>query len=105
MKYKRTLYMVRSEANVWPNFSYGYCNNYPCGWLLNQDRSSLILFSKNKNSSINDFRIIIKMYFANDFGEPISVKSASQITLDYAWDKWHDLQVEGWTFEELELPD
>ena len=25
--------------------------------------------------------------------------------LDDAWDKWHDLQLEGWTFEELELPE
>ena len=25
--------------------------------------------------------------------------------LDNAWDKWHDLQLEGWTFEELELPE
>ena len=23
--------------------------------------------------------------------------------LDDAWDQWHDLQLEGWTFEELEL--
>ena len=45
------------------------------------------------------------MYFANDLGEPTAVKSASQMSLDDAWDKWHDLQVEGWTFEEFELPD
>ena len=25
--------------------------------------------------------------------------------LDDAWDKWHDLQLEGWSFEELELPE
>jgi len=25
--------------------------------------------------------------------------------LDNAWDKWHDLQLEGWSFEELELPE
>jgi len=27
------------------------------------------------------------------------------MNLDDAWDKWHDLQLEGWTFEELELPE
>ena len=25
--------------------------------------------------------------------------------LNDAWDKWHDLKLEGWTFEELELPE
>ena len=25
--------------------------------------------------------------------------------LEDAWDKWHDLQLEGWTFEELEVPE
>ena len=32
-------------------------------------------------------------------------KSSTQMYLDNAWDKWHDLQLEGWTFEELESPE
>ena len=44
-------------------------------------------------------------YYANDLGEPITIKSSTQMYLDNAWDKWHDLQLEGWSFEELELPE
>jgi len=34
----------------------------------------------------------------------MAIKSSTQMYLDNAWDKCHDLQLEGWTFEELELP-
>ena len=47
--------------------------------------------------------IFAHKYYANDLGEPSAIKSSSQIHLDNAWDKWHELQLEGWTFEELEL--
>ena len=97
--------MTLGGANVWTNFSYGYRNEYPSGWLLNQDRSRLILFTRNKKSARSNIRIITKIYYANDLGEPSVIKSASQMSLDDAWDKWHLLQVEGWTFEELELPE
>ncbi len=90
---------------VWTNISYGYRNDYPSGWLLNPDRSRLILFTRNKKFAINNLKIFTYIYYANDLGEPSAIKSASQITLDNAWDKWHDLQLEGWTFEELELPE
>ena len=49
--------------------------------------------------------IFAHTYYSNDLGEPTSIKSSSQMHLDDAWDKWHDLQLEGWTFEELELPE
>ena len=97
--------MTLGGANVWSNFSYGYRNESPSGWLLNPDRSRLILFTRNKRSTRNNIRIIIHTYYANDLGEPSAIKSSSQMHLDNAWDKWHDLQLEGWTFEELELPE
>ena len=97
--------MVFGGANVCTNFSYGYRNESPSGWLLNPDRSRLILFTRNKNSARNNIRIITHSYYTNAFGEPIALKSSSQMLLDDAWDKWHDLQLEGWTFEELELPE
>jgi len=34
-----------------------------------------------------------------------AIKSSTQMYLDNAWDKWHDLQLEGWSFVELELPE
>ena len=96
--------MTLGGANVWTNFSYGYHNESPSGWLLNPERSRLIFFTRNKKSKRKNLRIFAYTYFANDFGEPSSIKSASQMGLDAAWDKWHALQLQGWTFEELELP-
>ena len=67
--------------------------------------SRLILFTRNKKSPRNSMRIFAHTYYANDLGEPMAIKSSTQMYLDNAWDKWHDLQLEGWTFEELELPE
>ncbi len=97
--------MTLGGANVWTNFSYGYRNEFPSGWLLSPDRSRLILFIRNKKSPRNSMRIFAHTYYANDLGEPMAIKSSTQMYLDNAWDKWHDLQLEGWTFEELELPE
>jgi len=97
--------MTVAGANVWSNFSYGYRNESPSGWLLKPDRSRLILFSRNKKSTINNIMIFAHTYYVNNLGEPLVIKSSSQMHLDNAWDKWHDLQLEGWTFEELELPE
>ena len=97
--------MVSGEADVWTNFSYGYCNESPSGWLLNPERSRLILFTRNKKSTRKNIRIFAHSYYTNSLGEPMASKSSSQMHLDHAWDKWHDLQLEGWTFEELELPE
>ena len=99
------LTMVLGATNEWVNFSYGYRNESPSGWLLNPDRSRLILFTRNKKSDRNNIMIFVHSYYANALGEPMAIKSSSQMHLDDAWDKWHDLQLEGWTFEELELPE
>ena len=50
-------------------------------------------------------RIFAHTYYANHHGEPTVIKSTSHMSLNEAWNKWHDLQLEGWTFEELELPE
>ena len=99
------LVMVHGGSNVWVNFSYGYRKESPSVWLLNPDRSRLILFTRNKNPDRDNIRIFAHSYYANALGEPMAIKSSSQMHLDDAWDKWHDLQLEGWTFEELELPE
>ena len=97
--------MTLEGANNWTNFSYGYHNESPCGWLLNPERSTLILFKRNKKSARNNIKILAYTYYSNDLGEPSTVKSFTKMSLDDAWDRWHDLQLEGWTFEELELPE
>tara|TARA_Y100000994_G_scaffold239947_1_gene234107 strand:- start:384 stop:677 length:294 start_codon:yes stop_codon:yes gene_type:complete len=97
--------MAIGVSDVWTNFSYGYRNESPSGWLLNPVRNRLILFTRNKKSVRDNLKIMAYTYYANDLGEPSSIKSATQMPLDDAWNKWHDLQLEGWTFEELELPE
>ena len=96
--------MTLGGANVWTNFSYGYRNDSPSGWLLNPDHSRLILFTTNKKSPRNNIRIYLHTYYSNNLGEPKKIKSSSQMYLKDAWNKWHDLQLDGWTFEELESP-
>ena len=51
--------MALGGANVWSNFSYGYRYDYPSGWLLNPERSRLILFIRNKKSAKNITMIFI----------------------------------------------
>ena len=97
--------MTLGGANVWTNFSYGYRSESPSGWLLNPNRSRLILFTRNKKSARNNISIFSHTYYTNDLGELTVIKSYNQINLDDAWDKWDDLQLKGWTFEELELPE
>ena len=97
--------MNLGRAYVWTNFSYGYHNESPSGWLLNPERSRLILFTRNKKSALNNLKIFVNKYYANYLGEPSGIISVRQMPLDDAWDKWHDLQLEGWTFEEIELPE
>jgi len=98
-------FMTLGGANVWTNFSYGYCNKSPSGWLLSPDRNRIILFAKNKKSERAKLKVFAHTYYTNEIGEPAAIKSSKQMPLDDAWNQWHDLQLEGWTFEELELPE
>ena len=83
--------MTLGGANVWSNFSYGYRNESPSGWLLNPDRSRLILFTRNKKSNRNNIRIYAHTFYANNLGERSAIEPSSQIHSDNAWDKWHDI--------------
>ena len=85
--------MVLGGANVWTNFSYGYRNETPSGWLLSPNRNKLILFNRNKNLK-QWYKIFTHSYYANEHGYPQAIKSSSQMPLDEAWNKWHELQLE-----------
>ena len=95
--------MTLGGANVWSDFSYGFSLESPCGWLLKPDRRLLILFAKNKKSPRNNTKIFVVTYYANNLGLPTTVKASTLMYLDNAWDKWHNLQLEGWTLEALEF--
>ena len=97
--------MTLGGANVWSNFSYGSRSDTPIGWLLNPEGSRIILFDICKKSSRNNIIILTHIYYTNHLGEPASIKSSSQMPLNDAWDKWHDLQLEGWSLESCDLLD
>lgn len=96
--------MTIGGASVWSDFSYGNHIDTPTGWLLSPDSSKIILFIRNNKSPRNNIKVLILTYHTNHFGEPSLIKSTSQLTLIKAWDKWHDLQLEGWTFKKYQLP-
>ena len=83
--------MTLGGANVWSNFSYGYRNESPSGWLLSPDRNRLILFTRNKRSSRNNIRIFTHTYYVNELGEPSAIKSSSQML-------WTTPGINGMTF-------
>ena len=97
--------MTLGGANVWSNFSYGYRTDSPRGWLLNPEGSRIILFELFKKSARRNIKIELKTFNTDHFGQPANIKSSAFISVDDAWDKWHDLQLKGWTFETYKFPE
>ncbi len=97
--------MTLGGANVWSNFSYGYRIDSPSGWLLNPDSSRIVFFELYKKATRKNIKIKLKTFYTNHYGQPIEIKSAKLMPLNEAWDKWHDLQLKGWTFETHQLPE
>ena len=96
--------MTLGGANVWSNFSYGYRIDSPSGWLLNPEGSKIILFELCNKSARKNLKIQLKTFGTDHLGQPAGVKSIQILSIDDAWDKWHDLQLKGWTFEAHNLP-
>ena len=90
------LFMTLGGANVWTNFSYGNFSDSPCGWLLNSEARLIIFFEKYKKSKKKNIKILTYLFYANQFGEPHTLKSSSTLLVDDAWDKWHQLKLDGW---------
>tara|TARA_B100000965_G_scaffold403741_1_gene432655 strand:+ start:43 stop:324 length:282 start_codon:yes stop_codon:yes gene_type:complete len=91
--------MTLGGANVWSNFSYGYRIDSPSGWLLNPEGNKIILFELFKKSPRNNIKIQTAIFYTNHHGQPAGIKSTKLISIDEAWNEWHDLQLKGWTFE------
>ena len=89
--------MTLGGANVWSNFSYGSRIDTPNGCLLNAEGSRLIFFERCKKSPKNNIRIFTHLFYTNHLGEPAGLKSSSQLNLNEAWGRWHELQEQGWT--------
>ena len=95
--------MIVKNAYVWSSFSYGYRIDSPSGWLLNPQRSKMIFFDSFNNSAKRDIKIRLKTFYADYYMQPKCIESTNLISLDEAWEKWHDLQLKGWTLETVNL--
>ena len=89
--------MTTGEANVWSNFSYGSSIDTPNGCLLNAEGSRLIFFERSTKSPKSNTRIFTHLFYTNHLGEPAGLKSTSKFRLEEAWEKWNELQEQGWT--------
>ncbi len=89
--------MVAGGASFWSNFSYGSRINTPNGCLINAEGSRLIFFEKSKKSPKNNIKIFTHIFYTSHTGDPAGLKSTNLISLEKAWEQWHELQEHGWT--------
>ena len=80
-----------------PNYSFGCSTSTPNGCLLNPEGSRLIFFEESKNSPKNNLKIYTHIFYTNHLGEPAGFKSSQRLSIDEAWEKWHQLFQKGWT--------
>ena len=79
------------------NYSFG-CNTIaPNGCLLNPEGSRLIFFEESMNSPNLNLKIHTHIFYTNHLGEPAGFKSSERLSIDLAWEKWHELHQKGWT--------
>ena len=79
------------------NYSFGCSTSRLNGCLLNPEGSRLIFFDECKNSPNNNLKIHTHTFFTNHLGEPAGFKSTERLSIDLAWEKWHELHQTGWT--------
>ena len=80
-----------------PNYSFGCSTSAPNGCLLNPEGSRLIFFEECKNSQNNNLRINTHIFYTNHLGEAAGFKFTERLSIDSAWEKWHQLHLKGWT--------
>ena len=80
-----------SKSQCLVNFFYGSRTDSPNGCLLNAEGSRLIFFERRKKSPKNNIKIFTHLFYTNHLGEPAGLKTSSQLRLDEAWEKWHEL--------------
>ena len=89
--------MSLEESSMRPNYSFGCRIRTPNGCLLNPEGSRLIFFEECKNSQNNNLKIYTHIFFTNHLGEPAGFKSSENLSVYSAWEKWYQLQQNGWT--------
>ena len=91
------LKMRSDEQSIRPNYSFGCRTNPPNGCLLNPEGSRLIFFEEYKKSQKVNLKIHTHIFYTNHLGEPAGFKSSEVLSIDAAWEMWHELQQKGWT--------
>ena len=89
--------MTIGGAYVWSNFSYGSFISTPNGWILNPQRSYLILFEKCKKSARNNIKFCTYLFYSNELGEPARLKNKRLHDFKSAIETWNELIALGWT--------
>ena len=89
--------MSLEGRRIKPNYSFGCSTSTPNGCLLNPEGSRLIFFEECKKSPKNNFKIHTHIFYTNHLGEPAGFKSSESLSIDAAWEKWHQLHKKGWT--------
>jgi hypothetical protein len=80
-----------------PRYYFGCSTCTPNGCLLNPEGSRMIFFEECKNISKCNLKIHTHLFYANHLGEPAGYKSSEKLSIDSAWEKWHQLYQKGWT--------
>ena len=89
--------MSPKGSSMRSNYSFGCSSSSPNGCLLNPEGSRLIFFEECKNSPKNNLKIHTHIFYTNHTGEPAGFKSSERLSIDSAWEKWHQLYQKGWT--------
>ena len=89
--------MSLEERSISTNYSFGCSTITPNGCLLNPEGSRLIFFEECNNSLKINLKIHTHIFYTNHLGEPAGLKSSERLSIDSAWEKWHQLQQKGWT--------
>ena len=79
------------------NYSFGCSTSKPNGCLLNPEGSRLIFFEESKNTQKNNSKIYTHIFYTNHLAEPAGFKSSEILSINSAWEKWHQLHNKGWT--------
>ena len=57
----------------------------------------MIFFEESKNTTKTNLKIHIHLFYTNHLGEPEGYKSSEKLNIALAWEKWHELHLNGWT--------
>ena len=79
------------------SYSFGCGTSKPNGCLLNPEGSKMIFFEECIKYPKTSLKIHTHLFYTNHLGEPAGYKTSERLSIDTAWEKWHQLHQKGWT--------